>query len=274
MVGQIMQVRSAARERLKLGVRGFLGRRNLDLVRDPFPGRVARALQGLGIDTVIDVGANIGQYGAALRVSGYAGRIISFEPLPPAFDQLRSRARRDANWQVINKAMGDQGGTVVLHVAANSYSSSILSMTAAHLAAAPRSGTVDAIEVPVSTIADLVRDHGIAPERTMLKVDTQGYESQVLDGAGDVLHRLAAIQLELSFVTLYEGQELADALFRRMNRAGFGLFAWDSSFNDPHSGRLLQADVLFASRSTTDQLGKLSAAATTDLDAFALAARQ
>lgn len=270
---QLMQVRHAARERLKLGVRGALGRRNLDLVRDPFAGRVARALDGLGIDTVIDVGANIGQFGTALRVGGYRGRIISLEPLPPAFTQLRSRARRDPNWQVVNKAMGAEGGTIVLHVAANSYSSSILRMTPAHLAAAPSSGTVDAIEVSVSTIADLVREYGIAPERAMLKIDTQGYESQVLDGAGDLLSRFGAIQLELSFVTLYESQELAEDLFRRMDRAGFGLYAWDSSFSDPHTGRLLQADVLFASRQAMDELGAGTASAGADLGALALVAR-
>lgn len=270
---QLRRLRNDARERVKLGVRGVLGRRNLDLVRDPFPGRVARALQGLGIDTVIDVGANIGQYGTALRVSGYRGQIISCEPLPPAFAHLRSRVHRDTTWHAVNRAMGAEQGTVVLHVAANSYSSSILCLTDAHLAAAPDSGTVDAIEVPVSTIADLVREYGIVPERAMLKIDTQGYESQVLEGAGALLPQFAAIQLELSFVTLYESQELAGDMFRRMDQSGFGLYAWDSSFSDPLSGRLLQADVLFASRRAMDRPDMELAAATADLGALALLAR-
>jgi FkbM family methyltransferase len=220
---------------------------------------------------VIDVGANIGQYGTALRVGGYRGRIISCEPLPPAFAHLRSRARRDPHWQVINQAMGAEPGALTLHVAANSYSS-ILPMTSVHVVAAPGSETVDAVDVSVSTIADLVSEYDIVPERTMLKVDTQGYESQVLDGAGDVLPRLGAIQLELSFVTLYEHQQLADALFRRMDRVGFGLYAWDSSFSDPRTGRLLQADVVFASRRAMDPPG-IGVAATADLSALSLVGR-
>ncbi|MBA3741939.1 FkbM family methyltransferase [Sporichthya sp.] len=266
------EVRNAARERVKLGVREVLGRHNLDLVRDPFPARVARAAHGLGIDIVIDVGANIGQFGSALRANGYRGRIISCEPLPAAFARLRSRARRDPSWQVVNRAMGAEPGTARLHVAGNSYSSSILRMTPAHIAAAPGSATVDAIDVPVSTVADVVQEYGIAPERTLLKIDTQGYEGRILDGAADLLPRMGAIQLEISFVTLYEGQEPGGGLLRRMEGIGFELYAWDSSFSDPQTGRLLQADVVFTSRGTTDQSGT-GAAANAALGALALVAR-
>ncbi len=266
------QVRHAAQERVKLGVRGALGRRNLDLVRDPFAGRVVRALHGLEIDTVIDVGANIGQFGSALRVGGYRGRIISCEPLPPAFARLRSRARRDPQWRVINRAMGAEPGTALLHVAQNSYSSSVLPMAPAHLAAAPNSGTVDEVEVSVSTVADLVREFGIAPKRSLLKIDTQGYETQVLDGAGPLLPGFGAVQLELSFVTLYQGQELAGPLCRRMDRAGFGLYAWDSSFNDPKTGRLLQADVVFAPRADSEPSSFGTEAAAAELAALSMVA--
>ncbi|MBA2559468.1 MAG: FkbM family methyltransferase [Propionibacteriales bacterium] len=240
--------RHVARERFKLGVRAALGRRNLDLVRDPYPGRVARALTLLGVDTVLDVGANLGQFGAALRTHGFRGRLLSFEPLPDAYRLLERRARRDGAWTAVNEAVGADRGTVVLRVAANSHSSSLLDMTDTHLRAAPDSCTVARIEVPVTTVEEVVATHGIQPGRVLLKIDTQGYESQVLRGAGDFLSDFAAIQLELSYVCLYEGQEMAEALISRLHTAGFGLFALDASLHDPGTGRLLQADALFAAR--------------------------
>ena len=86
---------------------------------------------------------------------------------------------------------------------------------------------------------------GIDPARTLLKIDTQGYEAPVLDGAGDLLSRFAAVSLELSFVPLYEGQQLYDQLTGRLRDAGFTLYCLDAGFGDPRTGRMLQCDGLF-----------------------------
>ncbi len=233
------------REYAKVALRGSLHRHNLDLVRNPFPVRIATALRWLGVDTVMDVGANIGQYGMALRASGYDGRLISCEPLPDAYRHLARRAGGDANWMTLHTAVGAERGTSTINVAANSFSSSLLPMTAAHRNAAPGSEFVDSVPVPLTTVQQLVSDHGLHPARTMLKIDTQGFESQVLDGAGDQLSDFAAVQLELSFVPLYTGQQLFDQLVARMARVGFGMFCLDAGFADPRTGRMLQCDGVF-----------------------------
>ena len=87
--------------------------------------------------------------------------------------------------------------------------------------------------------------HALDPDRTLLKVDTQGFEAQVLDGAGPLLGRLAAISLELSFVPLYEGQQLFDDLVTRLRDAGYVLYALEAGFGDRRTGRMLQCDGLF-----------------------------
>ncbi|MGQ0464251.1 MAG: FkbM family methyltransferase [Sporichthyaceae bacterium] len=238
--------RAVAADRLKMGVRTVLARRNLDLVRDPFPRRVVAALHHLDVHTVLDVGANVGQYAMGLRAFGYRGRIVSCEPLSAEFAQLAGRAARDPNWTAVHTAVGAEPGRLTINVAANSQSSSLLPMARAHLDAAPASVAVGTETVPVTTVRELIGDAALDPARTLLKIDTQGFEAMVLDGAGERLPEFAAVQLELSYVPLYEGQALAGTLIDRMAAAGFGMFAMDVGIGDPATGRMLQADGFFA----------------------------
>lgn len=238
-------VRSRPREYAKLALRSVLYRRRLDLVSDPYPARIAATLAHLGADMVLDVGANIGQYASALRSSGYRDAIISCEPLSDAFAHLRRRAASDSKWEVLHTAVGSEVGTAEINVSANSFSSSLLPMTDAHTSAAPGSHTVAAETVPLTTVAELVTERGIDPARTLLKIDTQGFEAPVLDGAGPLVGALAAISLELSFVPLYDGQQLFDDLVARLRNAGYELYALEGGFGDRRTGRMLQCDGLF-----------------------------
>jgi FkbM family methyltransferase len=238
-------VRRQPREYAKLAVRSVLYRRRLDLVADPYPVRIATALDALHLDTVLDVGANIGQFGSALRASGFGGRIISCEPLTDAFGQLERRSRHDPAWTIRHLAVGAEPGTLVINIAGNSFSSSLLPMTRAHADAAPGSDFVGSQPVDVTTVAQLVRELDVDPARAMLKIDTQGYEAQVLDGAGGLVGQFAAVALELSFVPLYEGQQLFDELVGRLRGAGYTLYGLEPGFADPRTGRMLQCDGLF-----------------------------
>lgn len=232
------------REIAKLGVRRGLQRADLSIARDPYVRRLVRSLDHAGIDTVLDIGANVGQFGRMVRTAGFGGRIISVEPLATAYEQLAKRAGADQRWDCVNTAVGAQPGSTQINVSANSYSSSLLTMTRTHLAADPESQVIGTQDVEVVTVVDLVATHGLAPAKTLLKIDTQGYEQQVLDGAATLLGDFAAIQLELSFVELYEGQRLYGDLVEQM--AGLGLTMWslETGISDD-SGRLLQCDGLF-----------------------------
>jgi FkbM family methyltransferase len=251
----LSQLRSRPREYAKMALRGFLHKRHLDLVADPYPVRIATTLAWLGAGTVLDVGANIGQYASALRASGYRGDIISCEPLSDAFEHLQRRSSGDPRWEVVRTAVGETVGSTDINISANSYSSSLLPMTSAHSDAAPGSEFVAAETVPVTTVAELVATRGIDPGRSLLKIDTQGYEAQVLDGTGDLLERFAAVSLELSFVPLYEGQQLFDELTARLRAAGFTLYGLDAGFGDPRTGRMLQCDGLFVRSALVDRAG-------------------
>jgi len=237
-------LRQRLREATKLQLRSRLGRFGLDLGRDPYANRLVRALTAHDIDCVLDIGANVGQYGGLLRAAGFTGRIVSVEPLSSAFEVLARRAARDPKWLTLNTGVGAEVGRASMNVSANSYSSSVLEMRSTHLAAAPDSVVIDTEQIPLTTVADLVAAQEIGVSRCLLKVDTQGYESEVLAGAGDLLDVFGGVQLELSFVELYAGQELFDTLVERVRGHGLVLWAFEPGFSD-QDGRMLQCDGLF-----------------------------
>src|SRR5437762_2514802 len=109
-----------------------LGRRaGIEIARyRPFAARRMELLRANRIATVIDVGANTGGYGSELRAFGYAGQIMSLEPLASAFAELSRRAQPDPNWKCLNIAAGERNADTTINVASESGSSSLLSMRA------------------------------------------------------------------------------------------------------------------------------------------------
>jgi hypothetical protein len=141
-------------------------------------------------------------------------------------------------------ALGATTGDVEINIAANSYSSSILPMLDSHLAAAPNSAYLQKEKVPLRRLDDIVP--ATAPGRYIfLKLDVQGYESQVLAGATQLLNHTLAVQLEMSLLPLYEGEALMPQMHAAMNAKGFDLWDLEPSFRDPATGRLLQLDGIF-----------------------------
>lgn len=208
-----------------------------------------RLLGHCGIDLVLDVGANSGQYGAELRVHGYAGRIVSFEPLGAAHEALKLAARGVPGWIVAPRmAIGDADAEINIHVAGNSVSSSILDMLPTHERAAPGSAYVASESVPLKRLDGVAGEYLIGCRRVLLKIDTQGYEDRVLAGAAGLLDRVTAIQTELSLVPLYAGQLLFDEMRARIEALGFVLFAIFPGYVHEKTGRTLQLDGFFLRR--------------------------
>ncbi len=198
------------------------------------------------IDLVLDVGANTGQYASALRRAGYAGRILSFEPLRAAWERCSAEASRDPLWSVAPRtALGATEGEAEIHVASNSVSSSLLPMHDTHRDAAPGSAYVGSEVVEVRRLDRVAREAIEGARRPFLKIDTQGYEREVLEGARDVRDRLHGIQLEISLTTLYEGSPTLTELLQMMEAWGFAPHALLPGFIDSRSGRMLQIDGLF-----------------------------
>lgn len=238
------------RRRTNAAVKKFLRQRGLMLDRytcSTSPDlRLVKMLNANGVDLVLDVGANTGGYAATLREAGYRGRILSFEPLSSAHARLTLAAERDPNWSVAPRmALGDRDADVAINIAGNSASSSLLPMTDQHKSAAPESSYVGIESVTVRRLDAFQHPLLDSSASPFLKIDTQGYEPQVLAGAAGILPKLVGVQLEMSLQHLYEGQSLWRDVIAFLETAGFELWALVPGFFEPATGRMLQCDGIF-----------------------------
>lgn len=214
-------------------------------------GRLSTMLKHHDVNVLLDVGANVGQFAKAIRRAGFEGRIVSFEPLQDAHAKLLLASEHDEDWQVAPRvAIGASQGEVEINVAGNSFSSSILAMLPGHEKVAPDSTPVGVERTPLAPLDIAARSYLRENDVSFIKIDTQGYEDRVLEGATDILARAAGLIVELSFVPLYEGQPLFDEMVELVRSAGFDMWSiWPGIF-DPKSGRMLQADATFFRDST------------------------
>ena len=198
------------------------------------------------ITCVLDVGANVGQYGAMLRAWGYPGRIVSFEPQASAHAALARRAAADPAWQVAPRvALGDRAGQIELDVSAESDMSSVLPQSALLRQVSPSSAVVRRETVPLRRLDEVAGTYLRPDDRVFLKIDTQGYEAAVMAGAGDLLERLAGIQLEMSLVPLYEGERALRALLDDLAARGFEPYLFLPGYFERKLARQLQVDGVF-----------------------------
>lgn len=243
--------------RLRLGLR----RVGIDLARYPSSDplfSVVRLLNHFAIDCVIDVGANDGGFASTIRRLGYSGRIVSVEPLSAPFEVLAARAAKDTAWDVVRAAVGDEDREIVINVAGNAgASSSVLPMLADHANAAPESRYVGTEIVPQRRLDGLLPEFGVGKRRpAFLKLDVQGYEAAVLDGAAELLdaRAIVGLQMELSLVPLYAGAITYREGLDRAEELGMPLMGLVPGFSDPRSGRLLQFDAVFFAEPSTGPL--------------------
>jgi FkbM family methyltransferase len=207
---------------------------------------LAAARQGLlaNVDVVVDVGANAGQYGEMLRELGFTGRLVSLEPVAEAYAELERRAAADGAWEAVCVAASDVDGEITLNVTGDSRSSSVLPRNerfADKAGWAPK----ESRSVTARRLDGLVDELLRPDERAYLKLDIQGYERTVLDGAGDALARFDALELELSVTPLYEGQPSLAEMLPLLARHGFRPVCMEPILLDD-DGLLMELDGVFA----------------------------
>ncbi len=232
--------------------RARLAAQRVGLDLTPYPAaspayQAFRAFTSSGPDVILDVGANDGGFARQCRRFGFAGEIVSFEPGSQAYARLTAASARDPHWTAVRLGLGDSPGEMTLHIAANAgASSSVLPMLPAHERAAPDSQFLRVEEVPIGRLDEWFAELPGMWERVALKIDTQGFERQVLGGAGALLDtRVVALQLELSLVPLYEGSWPWDEAVGWLKGRGFSMHGLAPGFTDPETGRLLQFDGVF-----------------------------
>lgn len=204
-----------------------------------------------GIETLLDVGANTGQFASRIRRIGYRGPIMSFEPLRAAHEALVRAASRDPFWTVAPRmALGDKDGTDQINIAENSFSSSLLDVEASSIAAAPASRFLASETIDVRRLDTVANPAWRRP--LALKLDTQGFEMKILDGALETLPGVSLILAEMSLVPLYSGGAGFSELFVKLEREGFHCIGLHQGFANHQTNDLLQVDGLFARRNQAE----------------------
>jgi len=162
-----------------------------------------------GVDCVFDVGANEGQYATMLREAvGFKGPIISYEPIPEIAEALKAKSSVDRSWYVESLALDREPGPAMFNVMVGSQCSSFRKPSADQLGFFDEWNVVrEEVEVMRTTIAaELPRwEAKLGFRRPYLKMDTQGNDLAVVEGAGDTLSTFVGLQSELAIRKLYEG---------------------------------------------------------------------
>jgi FkbM family methyltransferase len=177
-----------------------------------------RLLSFLRINCVLDVGANHGQFAKELRAIGYSGRIVSFEPLQREFDRMSEHFSHDANWRGYRLALGSDEALMDIHVDRLTVLSSFLNSIAKHDQQRTERVSVKRLDTMFSSVVQ-----GIESPRVFLKMDTQGYDLEVFNGAAGCIAEICGIQSELSVQPLYEGMPHYLEALETYERAGFDL---------------------------------------------------
>jgi FkbM family methyltransferase len=194
-----------------------------------FAVHLQRLFDDLGVDCVFDVGANVGQYRDFLRERvGYAGQIVSFEPIARNIEFLRQRARHDSKWQIEGYALGRQSGTKHFNVMQSDVFSSFLEPDNSKVTDFTSLNGVEHIEdVEVRTLDQIFPElqKRFGCRRPYLKVDTQGFDIEVFRGGANTLPSIAALQTEASIIGIYKHMPTYIDTIHFLNERGFDVTA-------------------------------------------------
>ncbi len=194
-------------------------------------------LEGKEVRTVVDVGANKGQFALLARYLFPNAMIHAFEPLEGPAETLENIFANDPRMKLHRCAIGAAQTNATIHISRREDSSSLLPIGKLQVDNFPNTQEAGQKEVPVSRLDLVLSADDIVPQ-ALMKIDVQGYEGQVIEGAAGLLERFRFVYCEVSFLPLYEGQELAPDIIRRLATHGFGLRAVNVSSN-------VQTDLLF-----------------------------
>lgn len=200
-------------------------------------------LRNLTCSTVVDIGANRGQFALVARHYFPDARLYSFEPLPEPAAVYRRIFARDQRAVLHEAAVGPREETTVIHVSARDDSSSLLPLTSLQHEVFPGTAEVGTVSIRVAPLDRFLKGHDITAP-ALLKLDVQGYELKALEGCASLLPAFRWVYVECSFMELYEQQPFVHEIIRFLDHHEFVLSGIFNMRYD-HNGRNIQADFLF-----------------------------
>ena len=201
-------------------------------------------LTELGIKTIIDIGANEGQFAEKITAILPEASLICFEPLPEPFRKLKEKFAGKPGFSCLEIALGEREGRQKIFRNEYSPSSSILPMKSAHKEAFDHARREFEEEISIRRLDSVAKQIKIAGPY-LVKIDVQGYEKQVIDGGADIIKNAAMIIIETSFVELYENSPLFGDIYDKLTSLGFQYAGSLKQLPRPSDGKILQQDAIF-----------------------------
>jgi len=204
-------------------------------------------LREYSFKSIIDIGANEGQFSDKIRILFPESQIYAFEPLPAVFEKLQKNFVNDQKFKAFNLGLGDQTESLEFWENEYSPSSSFLSLADSH-----RDNFQDAIQLKKVDVRLEILDRVFGNEPLelplLVKIDVQGFEDKVIRGGVDTIKKASLIICELSFVELYKGQPVFKELFRQFDELGFDYSGSIEQLRATGNNAILQADGIFVRR--------------------------
>jgi FkbM family methyltransferase len=205
-------------------------------------------MEGVGahcpkLSTILDVGANEGQFAAAANRKFPAAKIISFEPLPELHETFLNKLGQNRQITIHNLALGNEKGTIDFYKNEHSGASSALVISEEQKAAIPGTSKTTKVQVKVDRLDSFAKELKLDGP-LLLKLDVQGYERRVLEGATSLLPTVDYILFEASFVRMYENEPLFAEMHEFLGRLGFEVVG-PVGFLEASNNLILQMDFLY-----------------------------
>jgi FkbM family methyltransferase len=201
-------------------------------------------LQGFDCEYIVDVGANRGQFALISRKIFPRARIHSIEPLEEPAQIFNNIFKNDPGVTLHACAIGREKTTAIIHITKDDDSSSMLPITKMQSDMFPGATEKATRQVMVYPLSQLI-DPASIPPASLLKIDVQGYELDVLQGSEDILQKFSHLYIECSFIELYKGQALAHQIIAWLEERSFVLSSVHNLYYGKN-GMAIQGDFLFS----------------------------
>jgi len=208
-------------------------------------------LQRYQIQTVIDVGANIGQFGMSLRNLGFRGKILSFEPMKQAREKLKKVSDKSPPWKVFAEALGSRQEEKILQIFKDDSFSSLYPITESGKKTFGSYVQTEGAQVVKIETLDLLLKKEISTEQgaILLKTDTQGHDLEVLKGGGELLKRANVVMTEASAEVIYEGAPFFAEVLKYLEKNGFEPSGFYPISNRLDTLAMIEFDAFFVRKS-------------------------
>lgn len=207
---------------------------------------IVKLINRYKINLIIDGGANEGQYSKRILGNGYKKNIISFEPIISAHNKLQANAKDFPNWVVGPRcALGNENKEISINVSKNIVSSSILGIRNETIEFAPETEYIRKEKVQLRTLNSYYNEYFKNEDNIFLKLDVQGFEKMVLEGASEILPLVKGIQLETSLFRLYDNEPIIEEMITYVKGLGYELFDLSPGYRNSSTNRLTQVDCIF-----------------------------